>query len=206
MAITQNVGTFGIGSGILALLIKSLVANSLNKDLEAFKSTLSKDVETFKSNLQLATIEHHVRYSKLHEDRAQVIKELYGKLVDLDLAIYSVLKYFQPVGESSIEDKVKEYGRLHDEFNKFLIPNRIYFGVDTCKVIDSLLLLSRDTFFDITTYPVSIHDPQYVHGPRELLTERAEYWEKARKVFDTDIKELKEKIETQFREMLGVKD
>jgi len=42
MAIAQNVGTFGVGSGILAILIRSLVVNSLNKDLEAYKSTLSK--------------------------------------------------------------------------------------------------------------------------------------------------------------------
>lgn len=217
MTMAQNVGTFGVGTGILAILIRSLVVNSLNRDLEAYKSklnadlevhksTMAKDVEAFKSNLQLATIEHQVRFSKLHDKRAQVIQDLYGKLVALDTVIHSVLKRFQKVGEATLEEKVREYGRLHNELNEFFLPNRIFFGSETCRVIDDLLFLSRDTYFDITTYPVDPESPEYKYGPRDLLNERHEYWEKARKAFDTDIKNLKEQLETQFRAMLGVKE
>jgi len=206
MTIFQNVGTFGLGSGMLALLVRSLVLNSLNKDLEAYKSTLSKDVEEFRSNLQMATIEHQVRFSTLHDKRAQVIQDLYGKLVALDTAMHSVLKIFQQVGEVSLEEKVREYGRLHNELNEFFLPNKIFFGSETCRVVDDLLFLSRDTYFDITTYPVDPDSPEYKYGPRDLLNERHEYWEKARKAFDTEIKKLKEQLETQFRSMLGVKE
>ena len=217
MTMAQNVGTFGVGTGILAILVKSLVVNSLNRDLEAYKSklnadleahksTMAKDVEAFKSNLQLATIEHQVRFSKLHDKRAQVIQDLYGKLVALDTVIHSVLKRFQKVGEATLEEKVREYGRLHKELNEFFLPNMIFFGSETCRVIDTLLFLSRDTYFDITTYPVDPESPEYKYGPQDLLNERHEYWEKARKAFDTDIKNLKEQLETQFRAMLGVKE
>jgi hypothetical protein len=217
MTIAQNVGTFGVGTGILAILVKSLVVNSLNRDLEAYKSklntdleahksTMAKDVEAFKSNLQLATIEHQVRFSKLHDKRAQVIQDLYGKLVALDTVIHSLLKRLQKVGEATLEEKVREYGRLHNELNEFFLPNRIFFSSETCRVIDNLLFLSRDTYFDITTYPVDPESPEYKYGLPDLLNERHEYWEKARKVFDTDIKNLKEQLETQFRAMLGVKE
>jgi hypothetical protein len=216
MTIFQNVGTFGIGTGILAILIKSLVVNSLNRDLEAYKSklnsdlelhktTLTKDIEEFKSSLQVAAIEHQVRFSKLHDKRAQVIQDLYGKLVILDTAMHSVLKRFQQVGETSLEEKVREYGRLHNELNEFFLPNKIFFGNETCRIIDSLLLLSRDTYFDITTYPIDPSSVEYQSGPRELLSERHTYWEKARKVFETDICKLKEQLEAEFRVMLGVK-
>jgi len=217
MTVAQNVGTFGVGTGILAILVNSLVVNSLNRDLEAYKSklnadleahksTMAKDVEAFKSNLQLATIEHQVRFSKLHDKRAQVIQDLYGKLVALDSVIHSVLKRFQRVGEATPEEKIREYGRLHSELNEFFLPNRIFFGSETCRVIDALLFLSRDTYFDITTYPVDPESPEYKCGQRDLLDERHEYWEKAREAFDTDIKNLKEQLETQFRAMLGVKE
>ena len=217
MTMAQNVGTFGVGTGILAILVKSLVVNSLNKDLEAYKSklntdleahksTMAKDVEAFKFNLQLATIEHQVRFSKLHDKRAQVIQDLYGKLVALDTVIHSVLKRFQKVGDATLGEKVREYGRLHNELNEFFLPNRIFFGSETCRVIDHLLFLSRDTYFDITTYPVDPESPEYKYGPRDLLNERHEYWEKARKAFETDIKNLKEQLKTQFRAMLGVKE
>jgi prefoldin subunit 5 len=39
----------------------------------------------------------------------------------------------------------------------------------------------------------------------ELLKERKEYWEKAREVFNTEITKLKEKLEDEFREILGVR-
>jgi hypothetical protein len=215
--IVQSIGTFAVGSGIFALLVKSLVVNSLNRELEAYKSklntdleahkaTLLKDVEAFKSTLQLATIEHQVRFSKLHDKRAVVIQDLYGKLVALDTAIHSVLKKFQQMGEASLEDKVREYGRLHNELNEFFLPNKLFFDTETCRVIDELLFLSRDTYFDITTYPVNPESPEYNYGPRDLLKERHEYWEKARKVFDSDIQKLKIKLEAQFRAMLGVKE
>jgi hypothetical protein len=216
MTMAQNVGTFGVATGILAILVKSLVANSLNRDLEAYKSkvnadleahksTLAKDVEAFKYSLQLATIEHQVRFSRLHDQRAQVIQKLYGKLVALDTAIHSVLKRFQMEGEASPEEKVREYGKLHNDLNEFFLPNRIFFDSETCRVIDAFLFLSRDTYFDITTYPIDPKSPEYQYGPRDLLKERHEYWEKARNVFDTDIQKLKEQLEAQFREMLGVK-
>lgn len=206
MTLFQDVGTFGVGAGILAILVRSLVVHSLNRDLEAHKSSLAMDIETFKANLQLATIEHKVRFSKLHDRRAQVIQDLYGKLVALDIMIHSVLKRFQNAGEASPEEKVREYGRLHNELNEFFLPRRIFFSRETCRVIDELLFLSRDTYFDITTYPVDPNSPEYKNGPRDLLNERHEYWEKARKAFDTDIKNLKEQLETQFRVMLGVKE
>ncbi len=213
----QNVGTFGVGTGILAFLVKALVVNSLSRDLEAYKSklntdleahksTMTKDIEAFKSNLQLATIEHQVRFSKLHDKRAQVIQDLYSKLVALDTVIHSVLKRFQKVGEATLEEKVREYGRLHNELNDFFLPNRIFFSSETCRVIDDLLFLSRDINFDITTYPVDPESSEYKYGPRDLLNERHEYWEKARKAFDTDVKKLMEQLEMQFRSMLGVKE
>ena len=206
MTIAQNVGIFGVGTGILAFLIRSLIVNILNRDLEAYKSTLTKDVEAFKSNLQLATIEHQVRFSKLHDKRAQVIQDLYGKLVALDTMIHSVLKRLRKVGEATLDEKVIEYGGLHNELHEFFLPNRIFFGSETCQAIDNLLILSRDTYFDITTYPVDPQSPEYKNGRQDLLNERHEYWEKARKAFDTDIKNLKEELEKQFRTMLGVKD
>lgn len=205
LTVFQNIGIFGVGTGILAILIKSLVSASLNKDLETYKSNLNKELEAFRGNLQIATIEHQVRFTKLHSERAEVIKKLYQKLALLDTAIHSVLKRFQKVGEADLEDKVREYSKLHNELNEFFLLNRIFFDDNVCKVIDNLLFLSRDTYIDITTYPIDPTSAEYKYGPRELLSERHEYWEKARAVFEKDIKNLKEQLETQFREMLGVK-
>jgi hypothetical protein len=217
LTMAQNVSTFGVGTGILAFLVRSLVVNFLNRDLEAYrsklnegleahKSALTKDVEAFKSTLELVSIEHQIRFSKLHDKRAQVIQDLYVKLVRLDTAMHSVLKMFQTEGEPNIDEKIALYFKLHNELIEFFLPNRIFFGKDTCRVINDLLLLSREAYLDITTYPVDTSSPEYKYGPRELMKERHDFWKKARKLFETDISNLKEQIEAQFREMLGVKE
>ena len=42
---------------------------------------LAKDIEKFKADLQLAAVEHQVRFTKLHERRTEILVELYELLV-----------------------------------------------------------------------------------------------------------------------------
>ena len=66
----------------------------LDKDVEQFKKTLQQDIEQFKHTLERASVEHHVRFSKLHDARAEVLKETYRLLV---LATHSVENHLHPV-------------------------------------------------------------------------------------------------------------
>ena len=61
------------------------------KSVEAF---LASRVEKYKSNLEKIETEHSIRFQQLHSERAQVIKVLYEKLVNLDLSLHSTLKLF----------------------------------------------------------------------------------------------------------------
>ena len=54
-----------------------------------FKTRLKSDadieIERLKNSLQMLAMEHQVRFSKLHEKRAEVIGEVYKRLTDLNL-------------------------------------------------------------------------------------------------------------------------
>jgi hypothetical protein len=56
--------------GIVGWLIRSL-----------FGHLLSKDIEKFKARLEVASIEHQIRFTRLHEKQANVIAEIYAKLL-----------------------------------------------------------------------------------------------------------------------------
>jgi hypothetical protein len=71
--------------GAAAWLIKTVLNDRLARDAEGFKAQLKadadKEIETLKSSLQMVAVEHQVRFSNLHEKRAEVIAELYKRLV-----------------------------------------------------------------------------------------------------------------------------
>ena len=77
------------GAGLqlgLAYLAKSLISQWLTKDIESYKAKVKAagdlTVEQTKAALAMTALEHQVRYSKLHERRAEVPAELYRLLVE----------------------------------------------------------------------------------------------------------------------------
>ena len=49
--------------------------------------------------------EHQIRFSKLHHDRADVIRELYSKLVKMEISLRYYMKRFEFGNEPSDEEK-----------------------------------------------------------------------------------------------------
>jgi len=147
--------------------------------------------------------QHEISFSQLHVERAHVIKVLYEKLVDLYDSMQSLLKYFQGADEPSLDEKAQVFRDAHNEFIRAVARNKIYFGKDTCEIMDRLFFSSRDTYIDITTYPIDPRHPE-LHAVKGLYRERTEMWEKAREAFKKDIISLKEKLEEEFRSLIGV--
>src|ERR1043166_1529586 len=79
-------GTTGLGFA-LALLVRKLISHNLDKDIELFRVQLKAgtdvEIERLRSSLEIASFEHQIRFTKLHEKQAQVIAELYAHLVEL---------------------------------------------------------------------------------------------------------------------------
>jgi hypothetical protein len=81
--ITTLGATVGAGGVLLAAsawLMKTVLTDKFAREAEAFKSRLKAEadieIERLKSSLQMTAIEHQVRFSKLHERRAELIAEL----------------------------------------------------------------------------------------------------------------------------------
>jgi hypothetical protein len=85
ITIGSSVGGGGIVLGGAAWLIKTALMSKLSQETEAFKARLKADadveIERLKSSLQKIAVEHQVRFSKLHSERAEAIAELYKRLV-----------------------------------------------------------------------------------------------------------------------------
>jgi len=105
-ALLTNLGISGIFLSALAWLLKIIITHQL-----------AKDVEIFKRELQF----QQIRFSRLHERRAEVIHELYKKIIHLRRLCHLLKTENQDL-------KDIENSRAANEIFEALIQMNFYFG------------------------------------------------------------------------------
>jgi len=171
----------------------------------AVDAYVSGRVESYKSELQRVAAEHSIRFQRLHAERAEVIKDFYARFVHLDENLYSTLREFQQVGEPPLEDKAKLLANEFNEIRSYFLPRRIFLEESLCELIDTALEKTKGIYFDLTTYELDPRHTDYAVNP-ELRKERTSLWEQARGVYKNEFKEIKLRLEKEFRAILGLAD
>jgi hypothetical protein len=193
------------GSAVLlaavAWLLQSALAAWIAKDAERFKASLKadadKEVESLKHSLQMIATEHQVRFSKLHEDRAEVIGELYKKLTHVyfhgERFVITSENNPAPYKKEEFEDMRKE---LTDVFF-FIEEHRIYLPESVCALLDKHLGQVRSTVVAAGIFG-------QIENPNEQTMQQSfDAFTKAYEDFETDIPAARKSLETEFRKMLG---
>jgi hypothetical protein len=195
----------GLGGGTLLIwgLSSWLGKVWANRLLEKDRLRYNRELEVVKNELGRASQEYLIKFSSLHAERGNIIRDLYKKLMSAQRLMESILKRFQAAGEPPLEEKIKNFVDSFNEFFQFYLDSRIYFPAHLCKQIEDFALKLREIHIDITLYPVNPVDIQYQVSP-ELLKEQREFWEKARSIFTTQAERLFSTIEAEIRDLLGV--
>lgn len=219
------IGFFVSVAGISTVLIylgKLLINKSLDlavekyrsnlvKELEIHKSKLGRDTEEFKMTLNRIVIEHQIRFSKLHEDRALVVKEMYCKIYNLEKSLLHLTSLFQ--GPEWTEDRTREEDSITrlDDLKEHLELNRIYLEEAYCNdldiLIDDCLAIVRDMRkaksrqklnkkYEGTTFPIK----------KEQLMYPTEKWMELEDKVKKDLKPKRLEIVNKFRTILGLEN
>lgn len=221
--IFRTLGGMAILVSAVAWLAKSLLMALLSKDLEQFKSDLQvssqKSVEAFRTALQLEAQRHAVEFSSLHTKRAELISELYSRIVSLNYGIvgltrelgareYRAEEYaksatpepwaIQPgihTLSDAEESKAMALQQTAREFLLFYSERKIYFSHDVCAILDSLVSLAGYMGAMYQNVAIKDNDGRLFVNPKVL-----ELWEMSGKKFP----ELQALLEKEFRALLGV--
>jgi hypothetical protein len=203
--VLKTVGaTVGGGAVLLsaaAWLIKALIIDSLARDAKVFETRLKADadleIERLKNSLQIVAVEHQVRFSKLHEKRAEVIAELYRRLVDTfwDSRQFIFQGY---TGQPEQQEQYAAVERKTREFFLFIETNRIYLPDRICTLLDKFVNAVREPVIGVGTYG-KIDFPN-----QQTLEERHKVLIAAFNAFREDIPEARRALEMEFRAILGV--
>ncbi|MDU4843982.1 MAG: hypothetical protein E6342_17635 [Clostridium sp.] len=189
--VLENILTFSIGtisvSTCIVFIAKAMFNKWIDVSLEKYKSKLNLELEEYKIEKQRVSDEYTFKFTKLHEERAIVIRELYSKLLDVENYISLIIK--------SIEEEGYDYSyveKLHNSISpyiKYSNKNKIFFDEDivhSLKEINAIIILIFNFLKD---------------GSEDLNDETITMM---RMMLKEAIPEFKEKLEVKFREILGV--
>jgi FMN phosphatase YigB (HAD superfamily) len=172
---------------VLAFLGRSIVTSALDKDLEKFKG-----------QLQVAALEHEVRFRGLHQKRAEVIAELYKLLVKATWEAESFTSPIEWAGEPSKKEKYIAAQNAIAEYFRFFDQHRIYLSKGLCEKLESFAKELREP---VIRFGIWVrHD----YLADQAAQKKNDDWDSAWKKVRDDVPKLRSAIEDEFRNLIGV--
>ena len=182
-----------------------LKKTELNQELENHKNKLEQQNKDFQHDLDIKLNEFNIQFSKLHQDRADVIKELYYKIIELQSAMTVFTRKIHPIiedAEKEQQERVDRVNKALQDFVNYYMPNKIYFDKNLAKKLDDLSNEYRIKGWDFAQMS------RHLSGYRMTKDTYDEYQKKLDAISEEIIKEFPkiiEDLEDEFRTILGVK-
>ncbi len=203
----QSIVGSTLTSGLIVWLSKSWISERLknaikheyDEKLETLKIQLnaqnSIELEKMKSKLYESSIEHQIKFSKLHDIRAEVIAETYSLLYNLYHAIANYTTKMEFGQTESRERRWELANEAYNTFYKYYQKKVIYLPKETVLNI---------RIFD-TKLEESLRDFRGIVEGNEDDEEAMTTWQDIYKNTNGEIKNTLSQLEDEFRTLLGEK-
>ena len=180
--------------------IKNAIKSEYDQKLETHKAILKSqsdvEIERLKSQLALVGIEHQIRFSKLHEMRAEIVADTYEKLKDLHYKLGEYVQIFEPAGGKPKNERRQSAYDSHETFRSYFQTKLIFFPKATA---DKLEKINQDLVRAFNNFAFGVEmAPQMGGNP-------AEKWIEVFEAVTGEIRDALAEIEVEFRELLGEK-
>lgn len=189
---------------ILAYIAKSLLDKLIVRDTKQFEADLKAKsdaaIEHLKNDLLLRSIEHQVRFSRLHEKRAEVIAELNGLFAE---ALWEAESFLSPMewnGEPSKQEKHCAAMNKLVELYRYFDKHRIYLPAELCNSLEKLVSEVRELVINFGVY-VESHETSLDNSTQQ---EKRKAWSDGWKAIKNQVPRARQSLEDEFRSLLGV--
>lgn len=196
-----------VGKYVVSYIYDSFVEHKKKvaaEELESFKSGLERDSRSFQHQLDLKLERYNVLFSKLHEERAHIIKDMHSKLLELHSAIsdYTAIARLTTCDEDreKAEDaRVERANKAIWDFNNYVILNNIYFEKSLADKLDQI----RKEYYRAGIEFTSLK--QFPQGDgAESHRKYVEEWKEINDRISGDLQNALKELEDEFRKLLGV--
>lgn len=184
-SLLQSLGIAGLIVGGAVWLIKRISEQLLFRDLEKFKADLERESFKFRT-----------RFERLHGERAEVIKDIYKKLVKAQRSMHLLVQPFELTGEIPKQEKTKIAAEDANDFIFYYGENKIFLEESLVKEIDKLQKIFQDVWEGF----------QYAQYARDYDKDSVQKWHEAWKKISEEFPDAKKLIESKFRKILGIEE
>ena len=164
------------------------------------KAEIDQNVEELRTCLRMSAFEHKIRFLRLHEKRAEILAELYKKLVE---AVSVARVFVAPInlGIDEEADKKRYIDAIEKStlFYDYFDIHRIFLNHELCSKLEIL--------FNHIRTPIEEHAFLLEHPDYELKlgSDKIDIWSKAWKaITEKGVPEARKALENEFRTILGV--
>ena len=174
---------------------KQFIEYFFNKTIELKKAELEQQNKNFQHQLDAKLQEFNIKFSNLHNERANVIKELYLKMLILQSSINDILKIDRKHVDNTL---LNSFSNSFGDLKKYYLPNKIYFSEELALKIDSLILEYAKFAEDFTNI--------LLESKKELTHQsNDENWSNIYEKSKSFSNDINKELIKDFREILGVK-
>src|ERR1700723_281609 len=195
--IFENVGVTGVIIAAVSWLAKKLVSEAMARDTEKFrielKAAADSQIERQKNELRMLALEHQVRFSKLHEKRAEVIAQIYKLMNQTTWAAQGFV-----YGDASDRKKAEFARSTAIELREFFELHKLYLPNSVCIVLDQFIKKLSFLISLIKAFWIDVEFPN-----ERMMLERNEKMLEAVKALETDLPRMQDLLEAKFRQLLG---
>jgi hypothetical protein len=177
--------------------LKNAIKNEYDQKLETHKSQLKAqtdvEIEKLKSSLSIAAAERHVKFIKLHEDRAKFIADAYALLKDVYSTFQDYVKIFEPAGDKPRAERRQIALDAHLALRKYYPRKIIYIPKAIADKLESIDMELVKTFNEFS-FTIDFQKQETVDAKKWM-----EIFEKMR----GEMKQALNDLEDEFRKLLG---
>lgn len=208
-------------SGVLIYLGKHISVKLLDSVVETYKHKLTINLEEFKRKQQQALQEYSIRHSKLHQDRSEIIKILYKKIVHLESKVERYVNWSNNIklymnDNIIITDDIKEQGVtyykesievLSDdvicEFMEYVKENEIFFSDELMVLLEHFIISLRKISSLRSIAKMSL-ERKFMYEGSEINVLEDDKWAERLLKIHSEIQNVKKEIRNEFKSLLGV--
>ncbi|MBV1879900.1 MAG: hypothetical protein KUG79_19810 [Pseudomonadales bacterium] len=176
--------------------LKNAIRSEFDQKLETHKSQLKAQTETeverLKSNLSIAAAERQIKFSKLHEKRAEVIAETYSLLKEVYVTTQDYVKIFEPAGDKPREARQEIAFKAHKALRQYYPKKIIYIP---CLTAEKLETIDMELVKIFNEFAYTVDFQQGVGDARK--------WNDIFEKMRGEISEALKDLENEFRKLLG---
>ena len=189
---------------VLGWLAKALVEKIIARDSKRFeieiKARADIAIEELKTQLQLRTLEHQIKFTKLHERRATTIAELNSLLAEVMWEAESFLSVMEFSGEPGKPAKHAAAMNKFTEFFRYFDKNKLFLPVVLCEPIEKIVLEVRQHVIKFGVYvQLEQREPLQSHTRKEMSDAWLSGWNALR----TQVPAVRAQLENEFRSLLA---